>query len=236
MNALKGAAASAAGTADVCDLLRPPQFAAAQSASFVDAELGERIFGVLRCRTVRTGSAPNESICAPCSPAVLLPPHPQDEYCFTDRALLHLDGNSPLSKKRLVTRYPWKEHRLSHVQIETAGNVDWDAELKFELAGKGWSIDVAKAELPCLTALWRALCHVAEAQAANERALDMAGKAFGAAAQTRTLSATAAAGGPLAPGALFQDVAEGAFAWLASKTELYRPASYGAILERFVQY
>jgi len=210
MSALAGAASAAAGTADVCELLRPPQFAAAQSASFVDAEAGERTFAVLRCKT--------------------------DEYCFTDRALLHLDGSSPLSKKRLVTRYALKEHRLANVQIETAGTVDWDAELKFELAGKRWSIDVAKKELPSLTALWRALVHVAEAQAANERALDMAGKAFGAAAQTRTLSPAAAAGGPLAPGALFQDVAEGAFAWLASKTELYRPASYGAILERFVKY
>ena len=122
------------------------------------------------------------------------------------------------------------------MQIETAGTVDWDAELKFELAGKSWSIDVAKKELPSLTTLWRALVHVAEAQAANERALDMAGKAFAAAASARTLTPVTAAGGPLAPGALFQDVAEGAFAWLASKTELYRPASYGAILERFVKY
>lgn len=209
MTALAGVAASAAGTADVCELLRPAQFAAAQSASFVDAE-AERTFAVLRCRT--------------------------DEYCFTDRALVHLDGSSPLSKKRLVTRYPFKEHRLSHVQIETAGTVDWDAELKFELAGKSWSIDVAKKELPSLTTLWRALVHVAEAQAANERALDMAGKAFGAAAQTRTLTPATAAGGPLAPGALFQDVAEGAFLWLATKTEQFRPVSYGAIFERFVKH
>jgi hypothetical protein len=206
MSALAGAASAAAGTADVCEFLRPPQFASAQSASFVDAEAGERIFAVLRCKT--------------------------DEYCFTDIALLHLDGSSPLSKKRLVTRYPLKEHRFSNVQIETAGTVDWDAELKFELAGKRWSIDVAKKELPSLTALWRALVHVGAAQAANERALDMAAKAFGAAAQTRTLPS----GGPLAPGALFADAAEGAFAWLASKNELYRPASYGAILEHFVKY
>ena len=68
----------------------------------------------------------------------------QDEYCFTGTLLLHVDGERATSTKRLVKRFLWVENQLTNVMFETAGKIDRDCEIKFNLGLKAWSIDVAK--------------------------------------------------------------------------------------------
>ena len=57
----------------------------------------------------------------------------KDEYCFTNFGLTHVDGESAVSSKRVIKRYEYGSHRITHVTIETAGTIDLDVELKFNV-------------------------------------------------------------------------------------------------------
>lgn len=207
-------AAEALGRADICKVLRPAEFAAAPSAAYLLAEDGERPFFVLQSA--------------------------QDEYAFTDRALVHLDGTSAMSKKRQVRRYPWKAYRLSDVRTETAGTVDLDCEIKFSLAGRGdFSIDVEKKELPAVIQLYKALTVIAEAQAdgakAHERALLALERGAEAAGRHHGGSAGAEGGGVPA-GAALTGATQAAFAWITEAALANNPASFALVFERFARY
>ena len=38
-----------------------------------------------------------------------------DEYCFTNRAIIHVDGESAMSKKRLLRRYDYSMYTVTEV-------------------------------------------------------------------------------------------------------------------------
>jgi len=61
-----------------------------------------------------------------------------DEYCFTNKALIHLDGTSATSKKRCSPLY-YVTHKISNVVLETAGTVDLDVEIKFHIGSQHYS-------------------------------------------------------------------------------------------------
>lgn len=54
----------------------------------------------------------------------------KDEYCFTNKALIHLDGDSAVSSKRVLKRYDYKNNTVKDVRLETAGRIDLDIEIK----------------------------------------------------------------------------------------------------------
>ncbi|MBH1970067.1 PH domain-containing protein [Moraxellaceae bacterium AER2_44_116] len=85
-----------------------------------------------------------------------------DEYCFTNLAFIHLNGNLAISKKKVLTRYLYKHHPITDVCIETAGTVDLDAELKFSLSGKAISIDIDKKQIAQIKAIYKALFTISE--------------------------------------------------------------------------
>ncbi|MCP3942603.1 MAG: PH domain-containing protein, partial [Desulfobacteraceae bacterium] len=76
------------------------------------------------------------------------------EYCFTNQALVHLDGTSAMSKKRLLKRLDYNTHQVSNVALETAGTVDMDVEIKFIMGAESYSIDVNKNEIEALKDLY----------------------------------------------------------------------------------
>ncbi len=80
-----------------------------------------------------------------------------DEYCFTNLAMLHLDGTSAVSSKRQLHRYDYRDHMISNVRLETAGTVDLDAEIKFIIGEVAFSIDVDKKQIEALKDLYKAL-------------------------------------------------------------------------------
>lgn len=107
----------------------------------------------------------------------------QDEYCFTDRALIHIDGTSALSKKRTLKRYEYYKYPFSSVLLETAGTIDLDVEIKFKIGevkstsllskgdsgstGVTFSIDVDKKQLEQLKDLYKALYAISLIQSSN---------------------------------------------------------------------
>jgi len=153
-------AADVLGIADIGKIIAPEDFTKTDSDDYVMHEEGEKIYFLIKSKT--------------------------DEYCFTDRALIHLDGTSALSKKRLLHRYPYYKYVFHNVMLETAGTVDLDVEIKFHLNDRGFSVDVDKKQIEQLKDLYKALLKIAEIQSENhlyeqmaQRTLDMSLNALG---------------------------------------------------------
>ncbi len=156
----KKLAADALGLSDIGEIIAPADFNKADADDYVMHEEGEKIYFLIKSKT--------------------------DEYCFTDRAMIHLDGSSAMSKKRMLYRYPYYLYRMHTVRLETAGTLDMDVELKFYFQDKSFSVDVNKKQIEQLKDLYKAMLKISEIQTENlvyeemaHRSLDLAVNALG---------------------------------------------------------
>lgn len=133
----KNFASDALGLSDIGKIIPPSQFNQTDVDDYVFHEDNERIYFVIKSKT--------------------------DEYCFTNVAFVHLDGQSAVSKKRMLKRYPYRYFVPSAVMIETAGTMDLDAELKFNLGELRFSIDIDKSQIEQIRDIYKALTAIAEA-------------------------------------------------------------------------
>lgn len=88
----------------------------------------------------------------------------KDEYCFTNLALVHVDGDSAISSKRTIKRYDYASYGIADVKIETAGTIDLDVELKFVIGNETFSIDVKKSFIEPLKDIYKALISISKQQ------------------------------------------------------------------------
>lgn len=140
------------GMSDIGQIISPDDYNKTESDDYVMHEDGEKIYFLIKSKT--------------------------DEYCFTNQSLIHLDGTSAMSKKRTLHRYAYYRCRVSQVYLETAGSMDMDVEIKFQLHEKKFSIDVNKKQLEQLKDLYKALHKIAEVQAGNHYHEEMAHKSL----------------------------------------------------------
>ncbi len=139
INKLKQATSEMAGTSDIGMILAPDQFNQAQADDYIFHEDNEKTYFLIKSK--------------------------KDEYCFTERALIHVDGESALSTKRNVKRYEYCYNPVQEgVLIETAGNIDRDVEIKFNLGNNRFDIDVTKSQLESLKDLYKVLYSMAMEQ------------------------------------------------------------------------
>lgn len=136
----KKIAAETLGISDIGKIIAPSDYDKVDADDYLFHEDGEKIFFLIKSK--------------------------KDEYCFTNLALIHVDGDSAISSKRIVRRYEYATHQISEVFIETAGNVDLDIELKFTLDDRiVFSIDVTKNALESLKDIYKALITIEKFQA-----------------------------------------------------------------------
>ena len=140
----KKIAAEALGISDVGVIIAPADYHKVDADDYLFHEDGEKIFFLIKSK--------------------------KDEYCFTNLALTHVDGESAVSAKRTIKRYEYGSHRISRVTIETAGTIDMDVELKFSVDELHFSIDVRKSFLESLKDIYKALTMIAVMQGRNEQA------------------------------------------------------------------
>lgn len=131
-------AAGALGISDIGVIVEPADFNKVDADDYLFSEDGEQIFFLIKSK--------------------------KDEYCFTNLALVHVDGDSAVSSKRSIKRYDYASHQVSNVSIETAGTLDMDIELKFTLEGVVFSIDVKKTFIEQLKDIYKALITIGKQQ------------------------------------------------------------------------
>lgn len=132
----KNLASDALGLSDIGKIIPPSQFNQTDIDDYIFHEDNERIYFVIKSK--------------------------MDEYCFTNVAFIHLDGQSATSKKRLLKRYPYRNFQPANIMIETAGTMDMDAELKFSLGGVAFSIDIDKNQIEQIRDIYKALTAISE--------------------------------------------------------------------------
>ena len=145
----KRIAAEALGISDVGIIVPPSDYDKVDADDYLFHEDGERIFFLIKSK--------------------------KDEYCFTNFGLIHVDGDSAVSSKRMIKRYDFMTYRISGVLLETAGTIDMDVELKFSLeGGPSFSIDVRKNHIEALKDIYKALISIGKIQYRDAVARDNA--------------------------------------------------------------
>ena len=154
----KKVAADMLGLSDIGSVIKPVDYDKVDADDYVMHEDDEKIYFLIKSKS--------------------------DEYCFTNKAIIHLDGTSAMSKKRTLRRYSYAEHNIAGVVLETAGTVDLDIEIKFVIGEVPFSIDVHKKYIEELKDLYKALIKISEVCRENATSLDYAVQSLSLASNT----------------------------------------------------
>ncbi|RFU67240.1 PH domain-containing protein [Bacillus sp. V59.32b] len=200
----KKVAADMLGLSDIGSVIKPADYDKVDADDYVMHEDGEKIYFLIKSK--------------------------MDEYCFTNKALIHLDGTSAVSKKRTLRRYRYSEHTLSNVSLETAGTVDLDVEIKFVIGSVPFSIDVHKKFIEEIKDLFKALIKITEICHENEYSLNYAHQSIDLA--SNTLSRVKSPEAQLVEN--FKQINEASFNWFMESRKKYHVKDFGYVFEKYI--
>ncbi len=197
-------AADVLGLSDIGSIIKPQDYDKVDADDYVMHEDDEKIYFLIKSKS--------------------------DEYCFTNRALIHLDGTSATSKKRKLKRYDYYNNPIKNVFLETAGTVDLDVEIKFIIGEERYSIDIHKKHIEEVQELYKALTKIAEIQYDNAKAIKYAHKSLELA--SATLSKLRNTEGDLIQ--QFKDLNQIAFSWMMNTNKQYHVKDFGHVFEKYI--
>ncbi len=197
-------AADALGLSDIGAVIKPADYNKVDSDDYVMHEDNEKIYFLIKSKS--------------------------DEYCFTNLALIHLDGTSAMSKKRTLRRYTYSSNPISNVSLETAGTIDLDVEIKFVIGQAALSIDIGKKFIDDVKDLYKTLIKISEITRENQLSLDYAQRSMELA--TGTLQKIYKTDQNLVE--QFDGLNKSAFNWLVNSHRQYRVKDFGSIFERYI--
>ncbi|CEG24214.1 YvbH-like oligomerization region [Planococcus massiliensis] len=153
-----------------------------------------------------------------------------DEYCFTNLALIHVDGESAMSSKRTLKRFPYSQNSISDVVMETAGKIDLDIEIKFKLGQIAYSIDVQKDQIERLKDLYKSLLRIAEITHENEIITAMANESLNKAVTVLQNSRP----NDVAMDVQYSKLTDFGFTWMTSVRNQYHIKDFGDVFEKYI--
>ncbi|WP_369902436.1 PH domain-containing protein [Bacillus manliponensis] len=192
------------GLSDIGAVITPADYDKADADDYIMHEENEKIYFLIKSKT--------------------------DEYCFTNTALVHVDGTSAVSKKRTLRRYNYNTHRISNVLLETAGTIDLDVEIKFTMGGESYSIDVHKKHIEEVKDLYKALLKIEEIMRDNDIATQYAHKSLEMASSTLNNVRNA----EVNVAEQFKEINQFAFNWLVDTKDQYNVKDFGHVFEKFI--
>ncbi|HEY9771556.1 MAG TPA: PH domain-containing protein [Coleofasciculaceae cyanobacterium] len=130
----KRIASDVLGLSDIGIIVKPEDFDKVESDDFILQEEKEKIFFLIKSKT--------------------------DEYCFTNRALIHIDGTSAVSKKQTLKRLNYGKYAIQNVVLQTAETINLDVQIKFTIGSYQYVIDIHKKYLEELKDLYKALIKI----------------------------------------------------------------------------
>jgi len=202
---LKKFASDALGLSDIGKVIDPSDYDKTEADDYVLYEKGEKIYFLIKTRA--------------------------DEYCFTNLALIHVDGDSAVSKKRTLKRYDYKWNPIRNVALETAGTIDLDVEIKFTIGETVFDIDINKNQAEKIKDLYKTLVEMERImkdhhkyQKYAEDSLDYAMK-----------SVSSSGFGQTSPADSFKSIAEFTNNWFKEISEKYNYEDYGSVFELFIK-
>ncbi|MEO0408988.1 MAG: PH domain-containing protein [Cyanobacteria bacterium P01_A01_bin.135] len=199
----KNIASDALGLSDVGAVIAPADYDKVDSDNYILHEENEKIYFLIKSKS--------------------------DEYCFTNLALIHLDGTSATSRRRLLKRFSYRRHTIQGVRLETAGTLDMDIEIKFAMGGTEYSIDVNKSHLTALKDLYKTLVRIASIQHENSLLLQHAQSSLSTAATASSRFSSSET-----PEEQFKAINQYTFNWLKYAQENFMREDFGGVFEKFI--
>ena len=196
-------AADTLGLSDIGKIIEPKDFNKVDGDDYIMHEDGEKIYFVIKSKS--------------------------DEYVFTNMGLIHVDGASAVSKKRVVKRHEFYTENVHSVTLETAGTVDLDVEIKFAFGNDFFSIDVDKKQIEQLKDLYKALFEIGKIQRKNDKSyengissLNMANEAI----SKSRLEGDAAT--------MLEEITKFNFGWMTDMKEQFSNKDFGEVFEKYI--
>lgn len=200
----KKMASEALGLSDIGKIIDPQDFDKTDSDDYVMNEDGEKIYFLIKTKA--------------------------DEYCFTNLAIIHVDGESAMSSKRTLRRYPYSQHTISNVVLETAGRIDLDLELAFTVGSVPFKIDVQKQQAARLTDLYKSLLRIAEITHENSIIIGMANDSLEKAVSVLQNSRA----GDVKLDDQYSKLTDFGFTWMTSVRNQYHVKDFGDVFEKYI--
>ena len=200
----KKMASEALGLSDIGKIIDPKDYDKTDADDYVMHEDQEKIFFLIKTRA--------------------------DEYCFTNLALIHVDGESAMSSKRTLRRYPYSQHFISDVFMETAGKIDLDVEIGFKLGEIPFKIDVQKNQIEKLTDLYKSLLRIAEITYENKILISMANESLDKAVVVLQNSRP----NDVALDVQYSKLTDFGFTWMSSVRNQYHVKDFGDVFEKYI--
>ncbi|WDH76657.1 MULTISPECIES: PH domain-containing protein [Exiguobacterium] len=200
----KKLASDLTGFSDIGEVIDPSDFDKADADDYVLHEDNEKIYFLIKSKS--------------------------DEYCFTNLSMIHLDGTSAISSKRVLYRYPYSHYPIKHVMFETAGTVDLDVEVKFTIGDKPYSIDINKKQIEHVKDLYKALLAIEEIQREGRRMMEYANTSL-------THSVSILSGlreGDMNVPNTFKELNEQSFDWLQRHYRESNRKDFGSVYEKYI--
>ncbi len=201
---LKKFASDALGLSDIGKIIGPEDYDKTDADDYIRNEENEKIYFLIKTKA--------------------------DEYCFTNTAFIHVDGEKAISSKRLLKRYPYSKYQMTDVFLETAGKVDLDVEIKFSLGNQSFSIDVDKNQLAQLIDLYKALSYMSEKVHDNNILLELANGSLDRA--VTVLHNARLSDIKLAD--QYKELTEFSFSWLTATRDQYHVKDFGDVFEKYI--
>ena len=196
-------AADTLGISDIGKIIDPSEFNKVDGDDYIMYEDGEKIYFVIKSKS--------------------------DEYVFTNRGLIHVDGESAVSKKRLVKRHEFYSENVHSVMLETAGTVDLDVEIKFSFGDNKFSIDVDKKQIEKLKDLYKALFEIGKIQHKNNKSHDYGMRSLEMANEAIKKVHT---DGNIAN--MLEEITKFNFNWMNEVRENYNNKDFGYVFEKYI--
>lgn len=200
----KKIASEALGLSDIGKIIDPQDFDKTDSDDYVMHEDGEKIYFLIKTKA--------------------------DEYCFTNLAIIHVDGESAMSSKRTLRRYPYSQHTISNVVLETAGKIDLDLELAFTVGSVPFKIDVQKQQADRLIDLYKSLLRIAENTHENSIIIKMANDSLEKAVTVLQNSRA----GDVVLDDQYSKLTDFGFTWMTSVRNQYHVKDFGDVFEKYI--
>ncbi len=201
----KKIAAEALGLSDIGKIIDPNDFDKTDADDYVMHEDNEKIYFLIKTR--------------------------KDEYCFTNLALIHVDGESAVSSKRTLKRFPYSRFQITNVFLETAGTIDLDVEIKFKMGEIQYSIDVQKNQIEKLKDLYKALIRISEITHENGIFIKMAEQSLD---KATTILQNTRTNTDMELAEQYQELTEFGFQWLTSVRGQYHEKDFGSVFEKYI--
>ncbi len=190
------------GMSDICKVIPPSDFANSQAQAYIFTEMNEKLYFLLKSS--------------------------KDEYAFTNIGMIHIDGQKATSSKRQVLRYNYFENTPTDVFLETAGTVDLDVEIKFTM-GPSFSIDVVKAHLEPLIALYKILTLIGMTKTEYARHWALVERSF-----EHSRDAVGRLSGTGSASSEYRNILQHAQSELLAAYDKYHPQEYDAAFELYL--